>query len=185
MTTNSEKNRVKAFALLILLILLLAALSSCKKYEDGPGITVRTAQHRVVNNWHVTNFVINNESQMYASSPEDIMTNCGYPVSCAFTINTPLFKWNFTDSKFSAVQDIHMKLPDYTATYNNCVAGYIESDTTLSYVGSWSFTEKKQMLQMNFDDGTVWHFTITELRERIMKLSGYVGTDLYEITFEE
>lgn len=40
-------------------IVLLLFLSSCGKYEEGPGFTVRTKTHRVVNSWVIEHWFIN------------------------------------------------------------------------------------------------------------------------------
>jgi hypothetical protein len=35
------------------------ALSSCSKYPDGPGFSIRTKTNRLVNDWKLTSFLIN------------------------------------------------------------------------------------------------------------------------------
>jgi hypothetical protein len=39
--------------------LSLFALTSCNKYEDGPGISLRTRTERVSNTWKVENYKVN------------------------------------------------------------------------------------------------------------------------------
>lgn len=44
---------MKFNALLILTGILIASVTGCKKYEDGPGISFRTRKERLVNDWKV------------------------------------------------------------------------------------------------------------------------------------
>ena len=48
------KNLLKLF-----LILICFVTFSCKKYEDGPTVSLRTKKARVVNKWKVDSYYIN------------------------------------------------------------------------------------------------------------------------------
>jgi hypothetical protein len=52
------KNR-KARGLIMMLMLVLPFLESCKKYEDGPLISLQSRKERVANTWKVDNYKIN------------------------------------------------------------------------------------------------------------------------------
>lgn len=50
----------KSFFFLGLVFFLSAAsLTSCKKYEDGPMLSLRSKKHRVVNDWKLDRYFIN------------------------------------------------------------------------------------------------------------------------------
>ncbi len=44
---------------LLCLLLICSAVSSCKKYEEGPALSLRTKKARMANNWKVDKFLVN------------------------------------------------------------------------------------------------------------------------------
>lgn len=40
------------------LLTLILSFAACKKYEDGPGISFRTAEARISNHWEIENYYI-------------------------------------------------------------------------------------------------------------------------------
>lgn len=44
----------------LLFFAIIALISSCKKYPEGPGLTIRTNTHRLVNVWKVEKVLLNN-----------------------------------------------------------------------------------------------------------------------------
>jgi hypothetical protein len=55
---NSIKNTLLLFAALSVLVL---HTSSCKRYEEGPAFTLRTAKARLVNSWEIEKYMVNGE----------------------------------------------------------------------------------------------------------------------------
>ncbi|MFN5217824.1 MAG: hypothetical protein ACK5CL_03580 [Sphingomonadales bacterium] len=55
---NSIKNTLLLFAALSVLVL---HTSSCKRYEEGPAFTLRTAKARLVNTWEIEKYMVNGE----------------------------------------------------------------------------------------------------------------------------
>ena len=52
----------KTLAVIVLLsALTLPIIHSCKKYEEGPTLSIRTRAERVANNWKVENYKINGD----------------------------------------------------------------------------------------------------------------------------
>lgn len=49
--------RIKLFYILSLVVLF--CISSCSKYPDGPGFSIRTKTNRLVNDWKLTSYLIN------------------------------------------------------------------------------------------------------------------------------
>ena len=54
------KNKNKISALIILLAaIIIPTVQSCKKYQDGPMLSLRSRTERVANTWKVDNYKIN------------------------------------------------------------------------------------------------------------------------------
>lgn len=72
---------MKTRKFLILLLLcgsILPAMQSCKKYEDGPLISLRSRAERVANTWKVENYKINdNDYTSLVSSYTETFTKAG------------------------------------------------------------------------------------------------------------
>lgn len=47
----------------ILLLIVFAGLASCKKYEDGPGLSLRTKKARLSNQWSVKEYYEDHEDK--------------------------------------------------------------------------------------------------------------------------
>jgi len=56
------KTKIKLPILLILFgALMIPAFQSCKKYDEGPGMSLRSREERVANTWKVENYKINSD----------------------------------------------------------------------------------------------------------------------------
>jgi hypothetical protein len=94
------KNLFKMFVAIVAISAL--TLTSCSKYEEGPGFTVRTAKARVSGDWKVTNFTVNGTA--YSSGITVTMTieksgsyTATYTTSLGATTETGT--WAFNDDK--------------------------------------------------------------------------------------
>ena len=58
-----QMNISRKSSLLLIIVLLGASLAttSCKRYEEGPAITLRTAKARLVNTWEIEKYLVNGE----------------------------------------------------------------------------------------------------------------------------
>ena len=61
---------------LIIVLLASLALGSCNKYDEGPGLSLRSKSHRLCGNWSVTETYVNNILQQ-ADTPSswEILAN--------------------------------------------------------------------------------------------------------------
>jgi len=55
------KNKIKLASLIILSGLMLFSIQACKKYSDGPLISLSSRTARVANTWKVDNYKINGD----------------------------------------------------------------------------------------------------------------------------
>lgn len=53
------KNLAKAFTILFFLGLIIFSTQGCKKYSEGPMISLKTRTERVANTWKVDNYKVN------------------------------------------------------------------------------------------------------------------------------
>jgi len=92
----------------MLIALPLLMLSACGKYEDGPAISLRTKEHRLVNNWQVSSAYQNGTDKTsdfnaaYAGYLLDIRKDDTYTLQYSpFSIGqvNDHGTWAFTDDK--------------------------------------------------------------------------------------
>ncbi len=164
----------------------LSLLTSCGKYEDGPGLSLRSKVGRVAGDWEVTSLWLNNENILNGSYSDYIPCIDGFDI--AYTINqTNTFSLSFERSGDwkSEFTSIGQEL-DWMATYDNCFPYYANVNETESDKGTWEFDSDKENIIMTYDNGSykeTWE--IIELREKQMKLEMIDAGDKYEMTLEK
>lgn len=101
---------------LIIIVLLMTSFFACKKYEEGPIISLRTKMHRIAGSkedhkqWDVEYFSVDgvdstgflrNKPQYgkYIFSAKDQEGNCEYVYQSNSTTYREWGKWNFIDKK--------------------------------------------------------------------------------------
>lgn len=94
------KNIFKLFIAFVAISTL--TLTSCNKYEEGPGFTVRTAKARVSGDWKLTSFTVNGTA--YSSGVTVTMTidkDGSYTTTYTSTLGTTTETgtWTFNDDK--------------------------------------------------------------------------------------
>ena len=81
------------------LIAATAIISSCGKYEEGPKISLASKKGRVVNNWKLSEYLINGSSQNLGgvSYLMDVKKDGSYTVTTSFGNGDG--KWAFSSDK--------------------------------------------------------------------------------------
>jgi hypothetical protein len=69
--------------ILALMFLSIPILQSCKKYEEGPTVSLRSRTERVANKWQVENYKINGED--YTSIVSEYTEQFSKPESYSYT----------------------------------------------------------------------------------------------------
>ena len=165
---------------------MIMILSSCGKYEDGPGISLRSKVGRVAGDWKVTSFWVNNENILNGSYSDVIPCIDGFDI--AYTVNqTNTLSMSFDkggdwQSEYTTIgQEL-----DWMASYDNCFPYYTNVNTTEAEKGTWEFDSDKENIIMTYDNGSyriTWE--IIELRENQMKLEAIDAGEKYEMTLEK
>jgi hypothetical protein len=80
---------------------VLALISSCKKYEDGPMISFRTRTERLSNTWKVDNYTYNGNdlTSLYTDCTETFSKNGAYSYSCGLFDGAGTWKFQSNDEK--------------------------------------------------------------------------------------
>ena len=170
---------------LLFIVFGLITFSSCSKYEEGPGISLRTKKSRVVGEWQVTTFKINGAD--YLNQTYSDVFNCSSGSSFNYT-NTGNIKieWTFKkDGSSASVVNTASHVLDYFSSDAQCAAIYNDSNDSTSDTSTWEFASDKEDLKFTYSDGTSETWNIIELRENEMKLKLIDGTDIIEVTLEK
>jgi hypothetical protein len=122
--------------ILLPILIIIISLSGCY-YEDGPIISLRTPENRLVNKWKYQNFTINGQDQMssYKNSwvefKKDKTAEFYQDTSYTFTA-----AWEFSD--------------DYQTLYLNC------SDDTTTWESDYVILKlRNKEMWMESDNGSV------------------------------
>lgn len=93
---------MKKISILMLLAVAVAgtSLTSCNKYEEGPGLSIRTAKQRITNTWEVEKYVDADGTETAGTADDATMT---ITKDGEFTVTDGSFSitgtWAFDDSK--------------------------------------------------------------------------------------
>jgi hypothetical protein len=178
-----KKTMLLSIALLGGVILML---SSCGKYEDGPGLSLRSKVGRVAGDWEVTEFWYNNENALDGSYSDYITCIDGFTVS--YTSNTNVnysISFERNGDWDSEISSVGQQL-DWLASYENCFPFYTNVNDSETDKGSWEFDSDKEDLVMTSDINNykqTWE--IIELRENQMKLEMLDAGDKYQMTLKK
>ena len=170
---------------LLFIVFGLITFTGCSKYEEGPGISLRTKKSRVVGEWQVTTFKINGAD--YLNQTYSDVFNCSSGSSFNYT-NTGNIKieWTFKkDGSSASVVNTASHVLDYFSSDAQCAAIYNDSNDSTSDTLTWEFASDKEDLKFTYSDGTSETWNIIELRENEMKLKLIDGTDIIEVTLEK
>jgi hypothetical protein len=158
---------------------------SCKKYEDGPGISFRSAEARVEADWRVKEYTVNGEDQFNYTISDYLECIDGLLVYYSEQYNCQSFKFSFKDNGNWTNEYVESsKVVDYQSSYDYCDDYYDNDVTTYRENGTWKLTDDKKQLEIQTAgvSGTSV-FDIIELRENQMKLEGRISGDLVKMTF--
>ena len=170
---------------LLFIVFGLITFTGCSKYEEGPGISLRTKKSRVVGEWQVTTFKINGAD--YLNQTYSDVFNCSSGSSFTYT-NTGNIQtdWTFSnDGSSTIVVNTASHVIDYVSSDAQCTAVYTDSNDSTSDTSTWEFASDKEDLKFTYSDGTSETWNIIELRENEMKLKLIDGTDIIEVTLEK
>jgi len=159
-------------------ICLIAFVSSCSKYDDGPAFSLLTKTQRVTGTWDLKKVIVNGEEM----SPDDTYTNT-YDAYCSNTgmyysydlIESDSYEttWEFDkDGDFSHLEystSNYQTLDSFSCVnYQAYISNNITNSTNSTYA-DWEFSSDKLELEIDFG-GTSQDFEIARLTNKEMTL---------------
>ena len=174
----------KTLYILPLLGLIALTFSSCKKYEDGPAITLRTVKSRIVGEWKVTK---------YAVAGQDVLQGMQYGSQIGYCTSGDYFTYTMTekidemifDFQKDGEYDLDVVYSNSTINYNAsmaaCSAIYETQTESESESGEWELKDGKEELKISSDYGATIRFEIVQLTKDEMKLEGDFGGEKIEM----
>ena len=174
-------------------ICLIAFVSSCSKYDDGPAFSLLTKTQRVTGTWTLTKVIVNGEEM----SPDDTYTNT-YDWYCSNTgmyysydlIESDSYEttWEFDkDGDFSHLEystSNYQTLDSFSCVnYQAYISNNITNATNSTYA-DWEFSSDKLELEIDYG-GTSQDFEITRLTNKEMTLDQKYEGIKTEYQFEE
>lgn len=159
--------------------------NSCSKYEEGPGISLRSADARVTGDWKVESYTINGVDQLNITYSDylicadgDFVFYDGYDITDKFVVNMS------SDGTWKQEWSYKTKNVDYDFSYDNCNDYYDYGNFTDFSNGTWKLNSDKTKLELT-TSGTLGKETydIIELREKRMKLEGRIDGELHKLIF--
>lgn len=167
---------------------LISVFSSCKKYDEGPGLSLRSKMNRLCGEWEITELMVNNENNLHWNYSDNLICSDGSTVYYQESYNINQFLWTFSkDGTWSNSTANSDKELDYNTSYDLCSDFYNYKDYIETENGKWKFVSDKEKLSITYSDGTTQPqtWTIKELREKEMKIEFLDGSTIVKITFEK
>ena len=184
------KTKKKFLGVALMIIFIAPLYQSCKKYDEGPAISLRSKKNRLTGEWEVTKYLKNQED--YLTKKIDpcyyYYSSCGectetYTGSIQYTIEFEkdgdvIMTENYNYSSYSKKYD--NSDPDYYCSYYSCCdTSYSLTDSGIEITfGDWEFRKKKEelRLEMNYDGSlTKEDYEIARLTNDELKLKGFIG----------
>ena len=174
-------------------ICLIAFVSSCSKYDDGPAFSLLTKTQRVTGTWDLKKVIVNGEEM----SPDDTYTNT-YDAYCSNTgmyysydlIESDSYETTWEFDKDGDFSHLEYSTSNYqTLDSFSCVnyQAYIsDSDTSYidSYYSDWEFSSNKEEIEIDLGLG-LWDFEISRLTNKEMTLDLKIDGDKLEFQLEK
>ncbi len=165
---------------------LVFTFTSCSKYEEGPGLSLRSKTSRVAGDWKVTSFTEDgiNIFQMTENNVFDCMSGSTFD----YTITTTINDYNVTfdkDGGCNFASNINFTSLDFNTSYINCSPSYTNNTQSYTDTGKWEFASDKEDIKITYSDGSVENWKIIELREKEMKLEMTTGSTVDKMTLEK
>lgn len=178
---------MKTKILPVLLVLISIVFSQCKKYEEGPALSLHSKKHRVVGEWDVTEFFEDGQNVLSYDYFDFYQCNSGSHIGYTNEYRITRFTFEFTkDGRWNYQTVSSDKELNQFNTWQSCIAMYDYSSDTYAESGGWKFISGKEKIELTYDNGTpADDLEIIELHEKKMQLQGLMDGANVQITFEK
>lgn len=178
------KKTVLSLTATVLFTSVMILLNSCSKYEDGPGISLRSAEERVSGDWNVESYTIDGEDQKYWKNSDYLTCVDGFTIFYDEYDEVSTWDWTMNYGG-NWTQDIsgRYKYVNSTSSYDLCDDIYDYDFYNEKKSGTWKLNSDKTKIDITYNGSPgVETLNILELRETRMKLEGRIDGELHKIT---
>lgn len=153
--------------------------SSCKKYEEGPTLSFRSAKSRIEGKWKVTSFIRDNKEQMNVWDYDNYhIMRCkatgkeigiGGPGIERNALTEIIYEYKSSGSRTNERKIRYEKI-DYAETEKQCKGIWLHDYTSESKSETtWELDKNKENIVIK-DGSSIYKFEIIMLKEKKMKL---------------
>lgn len=171
---------------IILLALVATALASCKKYPEGPGLSLLSKAKRIEGTYNVEEYTANGVNQLYTVINSGmIYTSCSTSIFYEETYSIGQYQWKFSKSgNLSTILTGTVKAIDYGASISSCYTWYTTQTDTWAEAGTWKLVSDKEQIQISIG-GSTTNANIIELHNKRLQLEWTNNGILYHITLTQ
>lgn len=160
---------------IILTILLSIIISGCKKYEEGPFLSLRSKNHRIEGNWKVKSLIIDNQEQVnYYHKGTYYTVHCvsGSKLYMYDYFALKSYLWEIKDGGSASLEIKTVEKDiDFNKSSKNCTETYFpEIESNQKQSRTWEFDKKKENLILISPTGFRDSYEILQLKEKEVKL---------------
>lgn len=167
------------------IIALITTMAACKKYPEGPGLSLQSKAKRIEGTYQVKTFTANGTNMLVYNMPGSIWTSCSFYLDYFEGITTSSYEWKFTKGgNISTTQTTRTTLLDAPTTISTCSVWYNYSNETTVDAGMWSLVRDKEYMKLQFGNSVI-EAEILELRDKRIQLRWTDAGTLYNLTLEE
>jgi hypothetical protein len=172
----------------LLYILVVTTIISCKKYEEGPALSLRSPKKRISAEWEVVKYTVDGKDAFDQSFPNTIYCQTSEKIDYSERVVITKFTWTINESgNWTFRQNLSGTVLDSLSTFELCNDHYFDAATTKTNSGTWKFLSSKTKIELHYDKPgyTPEVYKILKLKEKEMKMSYSYGNTLYEFEMEK
>jgi hypothetical protein len=174
---------MKKYVLLLSIGIAVFMATGCKKYEEGPAISFRSAKSRIEGDWILVSGTIDGENAFKTETT----TSSLYTPSCGTfdiyeEVKLKKLRWLILENgKIKLESTYSYKIFD---TLNGCTPTYDYDEGSGQDEGEWKLEDNNKKLVVKVD-GDEAKFNILELRNKSLHLKGTIDGTQYDLKFEQ
>lgn len=160
---------------IILAVLLAIIINGCKKYEEGPFISLRSKNQRIEGNWKVKSLIIDNQEQVnYYHHATDFTVNCtsGSKLYMHDYYALKSYLWEINDNGNASleIKTVEKEI-DLHESSKTCKEVYFpEVESIQKQSRTWEFDKRKENIILISPTGYRDSYEILQLKEKEVKL---------------
>lgn len=165
---------------IFLLIAAIAVLSGCKKYDEGPLVSLHSKKSRIEGTWKMTRFDIGGQSAFNTAKFNKVCGN----VSCEATTQRS-YEWIFDKNGYVTVKLTENRKDPFA---NNCQCDWTYTVASYTATGKWELIDRKNKLKLDVYATQIYfnmEMDIYQLKNNHIKLKCLQGSQFYEIELEK